>query len=352
MNEICGQREWALTGPTCRIGSRVYPTVVRWAIALAFVCTQTPIVAFADDARPATARVGLVVFGSAEAMTHQTSGFRDELRKFGYVEGQNLEIESRWAGGDIDRLEPLANELVQRKVDVLVASNTYAVRAAKKATSVIPIVMVTSADPVATGLVADLAHPEANVTGNSLMTIELSAKRLQILKDALPQLTRIAVLWNPDHPFHSRAVEGIRSIAPSLGVNAVFVSANTPQQLLAAIVAAKRANAQALCVIEDPFFFLHRATISDLATKQRLPAIYAAKEYAEAGGMMSYGPSLKHLWRRAAGYVNKIMKGAKPQDLPIEQPTEFELVVNLKAAKNLGLKISESTLLQATDVIR
>ena len=120
MNEICGQREWALTGPTCRIGSRVYPTVVRWAIALAFVCTQTPIVAFADDARPATARVGLIVFGSAEAMTHQTSGFRDELRKFGYVEGQNLEIESRWAGGDIDRLEPLANELVQRKVDVLV----------------------------------------------------------------------------------------------------------------------------------------------------------------------------------------------------------------------------------------
>jgi putative ABC transport system substrate-binding protein len=307
---------------------------------------------FANEVARANVRLGILSAGSAPQLPQDRDPFRERLRSLGYVEGRNVHVEARWANGDLTRLDELANDLVARNVDVIVAATTYDVRAAKKASSNIPIVMVTSADPVATGLVADLARPDGNVTGLSLMTIELTAKRLQILKDAVPRASRIAVLWNPDHPFHARVVEGVKAFAPSLSIEPTFVSAHTREQFPVAITAAKRARADALCVIEDPFFYVNRATIARLASKERLPAIYGARDYVEAGGLMSYGPNYEDSWRRAAEYVDKILQGAKPSDLPIEQPTKFELLVNLRVAKEIDLKVSESVLVQATEVIR
>ena len=201
-------------------------------------------------------------------------------------------------------------------------------------------------------MVTNLAHPGGNVTGLSLMTADLGAKRLQLLKEAIPRLTRVAVLWNPDTPWHPKVIEDLKAAAPSLSINLSFVAARTPEEFGPAFSAASRAHAQALYVIESPFFFTHRTTLLELASKARLPVIYGEREFVEAGGLMSYGTNVGDLFRRSAGYVDKILKGAKPGDLPIEQPTKFELVVNLKTAKALGLTIPESILLRADEVIR
>ena len=323
------------------------------ALALAVASTMLGAKALrADQSSPRSVRIGLISIGSSKELAPKVTVFLEQLKTLGYVGGRDLRLETRWADGDLGRLPDLAADLVRGKVDILVATTTYDVRAARNATSTIPIVMVTAADPVATGLVANLAHPGGNVTGLSLMTIELSIKRLQILKDAVPRAARVAVLWNPNHPFHAKVVEGIKAAAPSLAIQPIFVSAQTPDQLPLALAAAKRGRAQALSVIEDPFFYLHRAAISQLAAKEGLPAIYGAKEYAVSGGLISYGPNYDDLWRRAASYVDRILKGAKPSDLPIEQPTTFDLVINLKTAERLGLKIPASMLVQATEVIR
>ena len=319
-------------------------------VALSLFLTAMP--SLADEPSIGLVRIGIIGIGSEKEVSRGITAFQAQLSAFGYVRGANLEIDARWANGDPGRLPDLVGELVRRKVDILVATTTYDVRVAKTKTSTIPIVMVTAADPVATGLVTSLARPEGNVTGLSLMTIELSTKRLQLLKDAFPNIARVAVLWNPDHPFHGKVVAGIKTAAPRLSLEPVFVSARAPAQLATALQAAKRARAQALCVIEDPFFYLHRAAITQLAAKERLPAIFGAREYSEAGGLLSYGPNYADMWHRVAGYVDKILKGAKPRDLPIEQPTKFELVVNLKTAKSLGVRIPESVLVQATEVIK
>jgi putative ABC transport system substrate-binding protein len=212
--------------------------------------------------------------------------------------------------------------------------------------------MALVADPVGTGLVANLVHPGGNVTGLSMMTAELAAKRLQLLKEAVPRTTRVAILWNPDHPFHAKMIEDLKVVAPSLSIELSFVGVRTPDQFGSVSSAVSRAHAQALYAIEDPLFFLHRTTISKLASKARLPVIGSEREYADAGGLMSYGPSRGDLLRRSAGYVDKILKGAKPGDLPIEQPTKFEFVVNLRTAKALGLTIPQSVLMRADAVIR
>ena len=246
----------------------------------------------------------------------------------------------------------MAADLVQSKVDVIVVDGTLATRAAKRATSTIPIVMALVADPVGSGLVANLAHPGGNVTGLSMMATELSAKRLQLLKETIPRLTRVAVLWNPDTPYHPKVIEDLKAAAPSLAIELNFVGVRTPEQFGPAFSAVSRAHAQALYVIGDPFFLTHRTTLLKLASKARLPVIYAEREFADEGGLMSYGPNLGDEFRRSAGYVDKILKGAKPGDLPIEQPTKFELVVNLKTAQALGITIPESILLQADEVIR
>ena len=278
--------------------------------------------------------------------------FRQGLRDAGYAEGRDVVIEWRVTGGDYARVPALVADLVQRKVEVIVVISTVAAQAAKRATSAIPIVMAVVADPVGSGLVANLAHPGGNVTGLSMMTTELNAKRLQLLKDAIPRLARVAVLWNPDHPFHFKLVEDLKLMAPSLLIELSSVDVRTPEQFGPAFSAARRARAQALYVIEDPFFFNHRMTLFKLASKDRLPTIYELRRFADEGGLMSYGANLSDLMRRSAGYVARILNGAKPGDLPIEQPTKFEFVVNLKTAKALGLAIPQSVLLQADDVIR
>ena len=279
-------------------------------------------------------------------------GLRQGLRELGYVEGRNIRIEFRTAQGHNERLPSLAQELVELKADVIVVGSTLATQAAQRATSTIPIVMATVADPVGSGLVASLAHPGGNVTGLSSMTAELSAKRLQLLKEAIPRLTRVAVLWNPDSPLQAKLVEDIKAAAPSMSIELKFVVARTPEEFGAAFSTVSRAHAQALYVVENALFYVHVMTLAKLALEARLPAIFGTRAFADGGGLMSYGVNYGDQYRRSAVYVDKILKGAEPGDLPIQQPTKFELVINLRAAQALGLAIPESILLQADEVIR
>ena len=274
-------------------------------------------------------RIGVLLVGFSPE-SKEAQAFRQGLLDAGYAEGRDVVIEWRSANGDYARVPELAADLVQRKVDVIVVESTPAAQAVKRATSTIPIVMAVVADPVGSGLVANLAHPGGNVTGLSNMMAELSAKRLQLLKEAIPRVTRVAVLWNPDTPFHTKVIEDLKAAAPSLSIELNFVGARTPEEFGPAFSAVSRAHAQALYVIDDPFFFTHRTTLLKLASKARLPAIYGVRQYVDEGGLMSYGANFEDQVRRSAGYVDKILKGAKPGDLPIEQPTKFELVVNLK----------------------
>jgi putative ABC transport system substrate-binding protein len=301
--------------------------------------------------QPASLRyIGVLLVGNSSE-SKEAQAFQRGLRDAGYVEGRDVLIEWRAANGDYARVSKLAADLVQRKVDVIVVDSTNAARAALQATSTIPIVMALVADPVGSGLVTNLAHPGANITGLSMMVPDLMTKRLQLLKEAIPPLTRVAVLRNPDTPWHTR-VDDLKAAAPFLSIELSVVDARTTEEFDAAFASASRARAEALYVVPDAFFYIHRTTISRLASKARLPAIYGAKDFAVAGGLMSYGANLSDLFRRSAGYVDKILKGAKEGDLPIAQPTKFELIVNLKTANTLGLTIPESVLLQADEVIR
>jgi putative ABC transport system substrate-binding protein len=296
-------------------------------------------------------RVGVLLVGfSSESKDAQQ--FRQGLLDAGYAEGRDVVIEWRSANGDYARVPELVADLIQRKVDVIVADSTVAADAAKRATSTIPIVLAIVADPVGSGLVSSLAHPGGNVTGLSIMLPELSAKRLQLLKEAIPGLTRVAVLWNPDALFHTKMVEGLKAVAPSLSIELSFLGVRTTDEIGPAFSAMSRARAEALYVLGDAFFSSQRMTLLKLASKGRLPAIYATRTFVDAGALMSYGPNFGDLFRRSAGYVDKILKGAKPGDLPIEQPTRLELVVNLKTAKALRITIPQSILARADEVIR
>jgi putative ABC transport system substrate-binding protein len=327
--------------------------LLAFALAALVACLGPVGLASAADAQePASPRRIGVLLVNVSPESKETQAFREGLRDAGYSEGRDVVIEWRSANGDYDQVPRLVADLVQSKVDVIVVETTVAARAIKRATSTIPIVMALVADPVGSGLAASLAHPGGNVTGLSVMTTELSAKRLQLLKETIPRLARVAVLWNPNSPFHTNVIEELKAAAPSLSIELSFVGVRTPKEIGPAFSAVSRAHAQALYIIEDPLFFTHRMTLLKLASKARLPVIYAYKAFADEGGLMSYGTSLSDLMRRSAWYVDKILKGAKPGDLPIEQPTKFELVVNLKTAKALGLTIPESILLRADEVIR
>jgi putative ABC transport system substrate-binding protein len=306
----------------------------------------------ADAQQPALPRHIGVLFVLASPESKEAQALRQGLRDAGYAEGHDVVIEWRSANGDYARVPELAADLVRRKVDVIVADTTFAAQAAKHATSTIPIVMTLVADPVGSGVVANLARPGGNVTGLSIMLAELSAKRLQLLKEAIPWLTRVAVLRNPGTPYHPKAVEDLKAAGPSLAIELTFVSVRTPEEIGPAFSAVSRAHAQALYVLDAPLFFTHRTTLLRLASKARLPVISGEKDFADEGALMSYGANYADQLRRSAGYVDKILKGAKPGDLPIEQPTKFELVINLKTAKALGITIPESILLQADEVIR
>jgi putative tryptophan/tyrosine transport system substrate-binding protein len=309
-----------------------------------------------DAQKPAAPRHIGVLLVSWSLESKIAHAFRQGLRDAGYTEGRDVVIEWRTTSGDYTRdyarLPTLAAELVERKPEVIVVAGTAAAQAVKHATSTIPIVVVNVADPVGSGLVTNLAHPGSNVTGFSNMVAELSAKRLQLLKEALPRVRRVAVMWNPDTPFHRKAIDDLNAAARELSMELSVVPARTPGEFGAAFAAARRANAHAVYLLDGPLFRVHRALLVKLATKARLPVIYGAREFPEEGGFMSYGANPADLFRRSAEYVVKIFGGTQPGDLPIEQPTKFELVVNLKTAKALGVTIPESIVLQADEVIR
>jgi putative ABC transport system substrate-binding protein len=279
--------------------------------------------------------------------------FRQGLRELGYVEGQNIVIEYRYAEGRDDRLADLAAELVRLKVDVIVAVSGVGTRAVQHATRTIPIVMAGASDPVGEGLVASLARPGGNTTGLSLLSAELPGKRLEILKETVPQSARVAVLTNLANPNHASVMHNLTGAAQALGLHLHVVELRRPDELDAAFAAMTRAGADALFVQGEPVLLDGlRGRIVDLAATSRLPAMYSWRMYVDAGGLMSYGPSLSDMMRRAATYVDKILKGAKPADLPVEQPMKFELVINLKTAKALGLTIPPTLLFQADEVIQ
>lgn len=278
--------------------------------------------------------------------------FLEGLRELGYTEGQNIIIEYRSAGGKDGRLPGLANELVRLKVDVIVALEPPVVRAVKNATRTIPIVMRSTDDPVAIGLVASLARPGGNITGVASVSAELTGKRLELLKEIVPRLARVAVLWNPDYPSSSRISKEAEAAARDLNVQLQSLEVRDPNDFAPAFEAATREHAGALIALRNPLIVIHRSRVTTLANKSRLPAIYDDREFVEAAGLASYGANLADLYRRAATYVDKILKGAKPGDLPVEQPTKFELFINLKTAKKIGLTIPPEVLMRADQVIR
>jgi len=309
----------------------------------------------AAGAQPAanTPRVGWLSPGSAASDESFLASFRDGLRELGWTVGHNIAIESRWAEGKFDRLPDLAVELVRLKVDVIVANVTQASLAAKRATATIPIVMVGVGDPLGSGLVDNLARPSGNITGPSSMLAEVSAKQLALLKETVPRASPVAVLWNPANPvWRASALKQTEAAAQAMGLQLQRLEARGPDELEAAFAAMSRERAGALFVPADIIFVRHAQQMADLASKHRLPAMYGFREHVEAGGLMSYAPSFPVLFRRAAAFVDKILKGAKPADLPVEQPTKFELVINLKTAKALGITIPQSVLHLADEVIR
>jgi putative ABC transport system substrate-binding protein len=310
----------------------------------------------AVEAQPAAKVYRIGLLGSLPPTAPGASRIWEEffqgLRELGYVEGQNILIEGRFYGDRTERLPALAAELVRLKVDVIVAQGPPAPEAAQRATSTIPIVMTVHQDPVGSGLVASLARPGRNVTGLSVLTTELVGKRLQLLKEAVPGISRVAVLLDPTHPTAALQLRETEVAARSLKVQLHVLEARAPSDFASAFSAMTKDRAGGLIFVGGLMFFIERTRIVELAAQNRLPAMYGAKEYAEAGGLMAYGPNLRESFRRAATYVDKILKGAKPADLPVEQATKFELVINLKAAKAVGLTIPQSVLLRADEVIQ
>ena len=328
---------------------------MRW-IGLAVVLSLSLVLAvLAAEAQPAgdVHRIGYLSTSSATATPGYVEAFRQGLREFGWSEGQNLVIDYRFAEGRVERLPALAAKLVQLKVDVIVAAATAATVAAQNATRTIPIVMVSVSDAVRLGLIASFARPGGNATGLTWSVgLEFGGKLLELLKETLPKVRRVAILWNPGNPAHEAAVGELRAAARSLRVQLQLLSVRGPEEFDGAFATMAKEHAEALLVVSDPMLNLNAARLADLAAKNRLPSMHGMRGNVEAGGLMSYGPNNVALYRRAAFFVDKILRGAKPGDLPVEQPTKFELVINLKTAKVLGLTIPQSFLVRADEIIR
>jgi len=309
----------------------------------------------AAEAQPGKVfRVGILTTGSPTdpSSVHLLGAFFQRLRELGYVEGQNLAVERRFAEGKYERFPDLAADLVRLKVDIIVAAGGLSPFAAQKATKTIPIVMTNQADPVGGGLVASLARPGGNITGLSLLVPEIVGKQLQLLKEVIPRVSRVAILRNPANKTHAHSLKEVEVAARSLRVQPQTFEARGSEEFDGAFAAMTRERAGALLVLSDPMFWFNRTRIADLAATQRLPTMFAQREHAEAGGLMAYGANLSDALRQAATYVDKILKGAKPGDLPVEQPKKFELVINLKTAKALGLTIPQSVLGRADEIIQ
>ena len=297
-------------------------------------------------------RIEFLSFRPSTEATHYLDAFRRGLSELGYVEGQNIAIEYRFANGRPERLSALAAELVRLKVDVIVTTAPPAPEAAKRATRTIPIVLAVAGDPVGTGLVASIARPGGNITGLANLGLEVVGKQLELLKEAVPKVSSVAVLSNPALPSTPVYVKEAEGAARSLKLQLHILQARSSPEIEAAFRAMRSERVDSVFVLRDSVFFAQRAQIAALAAESRLPAVYGFREEAEAGGLMAYGPNLLQMYQRAATYVDKILKGAKPADLPVEQPTKFELVINLKTAKTLGLTIPPSLLLRADEVIQ
>src|SRR5262245_28717140 len=297
-------------------------------------------------------RIGYLSAASGNPTTPTVEAFRHGLRDLGWVEGHNVVIEYRWADGHFERLPALAAELVRLNVDVIAASPTPAALAAKTATATIPIVGMSLTDPVGLGLIASVARPGGNVTGMSYsLGPEIFAKHLALLKDVVPKVRRVAILSNPAGPAQPATIRNIQEAARSLGLQLVLAEARGPEEFDAAFAAIARERVGALFVVMDPAYIAHRGRLPDLAARNRLPSMFTQRVDAEAGGLMSFGPSIAGINRHAATYVDKILKGARPGDLPVEQATTFELVINLKTAKALELTVPPSLLVRADQVI-
>ena len=311
----------------------------------------SPLLSVAQQRPAKIPRIGYLDTSSAVIAGIRLDQLRAGLRDLGYAEGKTIVIEVRWAEANYERLPALAAELVGLKVDVIVAAGPAAIQVVQRATSAIPVVIAASGDPLAFGFVASLSRPGGNITGLSNIGADLSTKYLELLRDAVPKLSRVAVLVNPGHPRHPDYLKNIQTAAQATGVRVSPVQAGTANQIEAAFDVMKRDRAGGLIVLGDGLFFSQAPRIAELAVQQRLPTMSAIRESVEAGGLMSYGANLSEQFYRAATYVDKILKGAKPGDLPVEQPTTIELVINMKTAKAIGLKIPQNLLFRADKVI-
>src|SRR4030095_14995974 len=297
-------------------------------------------------------RIGFLIGSSPAAIAARIEAFRQGLRDLGYVEGKNIVIEWRYAEGKLDRLHALAAELVHLKIDIIGTGSPATTRAAKEATVTIPIVMAQDTDPVGNGFVASLARPGGNITGLSTLAPELSGKQLELLKETVPRLSHMAVLGNSTLPGNAQALKEMELAAGAFKVQLQYIDVLDLKDIETAFRAVSKGHADAVLVLGNPIFLSQRIQITDLAVKSRLPAIYERPEYVDDGGLMTYGVNINELYRRAATYVDKILKGVKPADLPVEQPTKFELLINLKTAKQIGLTVPQRVLLKADRVIK
>ena len=297
-------------------------------------------------------RIGFLGNSTAALEANLVGPFREGLRDLGYVEGRNVLIEYRWAEGKYDRFPALIGELLALKVAVIVTAGTPATLAVKKATTSVPLVMTAVGDPVGTGIVPSLSHPGGNITGLTAISTEMDAKRLELLREVVPSVSYIALLWNAASPLQVLAEKQVQAAAQVLRMRVLSLGVKTEEEIKSALAVMARERPDALLVLADRLLLHHRALIMDFATRHRLPGVHAYRELVEAGGLMSFGPSYADMHRRAAYFVDRILKGAKPGDLPVERPRTFELVINLKVAKALGLMIPQSVLLRGTEIIQ
>jgi putative ABC transport system substrate-binding protein len=297
-------------------------------------------------------RIGFLATVSPSTISDRVEAFRQGLRELGYVEGKNIVIEYRYAEGKADRQRAIVAELVRLKVDVIVSAGGTVTRSAKEATSTIPIVMANDSDPVGSGVVASLARPGGNITGLSTLAPELSGKQLELLKEIVPKLSRVAVLGTSTRPGNAQSLRETELAAGAFGVQLQYLDVRGPKDIETAFREASKGRADALLMLASPVFVNERTQLADFAVKSRLPAIYDRREFVDDGGLMCYGTNFADLSRRAATYVDKILKGAKPADLPVEQPTKFEFIINLKAAKQIGWTIPPNVLARADKVIK
>jgi putative ABC transport system substrate-binding protein len=297
-------------------------------------------------------RIGFLAITSPSDMSLRMAAFRHGLRELGYIEGKTIVVDDRYAEGKLDRLRSMTAELVQLKADVIVTSGPIGTRTAKEATATLPIVMAYDNDPVASGFVASLARPGGNITGLSTHYPEITGKQLELLKEIVPKMSHLAVLGDSSEPFTAQSLKETERAAKAFGVQLQYLDVKDPKDVKSALEDARKSRADAAVVLASAIFISQRSQLAELAVKNRLPAVYQASEYVEAGGLMTYGASITDLFRRAATYVDRILKGAKPAEIPVEQPTTFELIINLKAAREIGLKIPPNVLARADRVIR